>query len=105
MGTEGNAAAAVDADKGLTGNIQIDCIYRTGVGTFPTAYAKVLFNYYPAAFTLRKSSGGTSLSTGRWIAGKTGFCLKTGGESAGRDNTDTCGVPGETFMDLPCACQ
>ena len=105
MGTEGDTAAAVDTDKGLTGNIQIDCIHRTGVGTFPTAYAQGFFNYYPTAFTLSKSSGGTYRSTGGWIAGQTGFCLKAGGESSGRDNANSCGVPGEAFMHLPRTCQ
>jgi hypothetical protein len=49
---EWDTAAAVNADKGLTGIIQIDCIYRTGWGTFSTAYTQVLFYYNPTPFAL-----------------------------------------------------
>ena len=98
MGAEWYATAAVDAHKGLTGNIQIDCIHRTRVGTFSAADTQVLFYYNPTPFALSKGPGGTCFCTGSWIAGQAGFCLKTGGEASGRDNANTCGVPGETFM-------
>lgn len=70
MGTERNAAAAVDTYERRTGVVEIDCVNRAGLGARSTAVAKVHFNNHSSALPLRVGPGGTSLNTGGRVAGK-----------------------------------
>ena len=76
MGAEGNAAAAVDADEGLTCGVKINRVNGTGLRACAAAGAELFFNNNTAAFSLGIRSGGAGGSTGGRVAGKADLCFK-----------------------------
>jgi hypothetical protein len=59
VGTEGDAATAVDADEGLAPFIQVYRFDRAGYGAFTATDAKPFLNDYTAALALGKGTGRT----------------------------------------------
>ena len=82
MRAELYAAAAVDADKGLTGRVKINRINRTGPSTVAALVAEIFSDHHATALTLRVCAGGAGCNAGRGIAGKAGFCFKARRQTA-----------------------
>ena len=80
VGAEGHAAAAMDADKGLAGIVQIDGIHRAGLGAVAAMDAERLFDRHAAPPALDKGPRGAGRRARGWIAGHT----VDGGEAAGQ---------------------
>jgi len=78
MGTEFHATAAVNADEGFAGRVQVDGIYWAGSGALAAANAQLLPDHHAAPFSLRIGSCGASHDTGRWIARQARFGLEAG---------------------------
>lgn len=99
MGTVGDAFAAMDADKGFTGRIQIDSIHRAGHGAFAAAVAEFLLNYNAAPFALGIRTGRTGRHTWCRITGQADPRFKPRGEAARGPDANTGRIPGEAFVD------
>jgi hypothetical protein len=98
MGTEIHATAAVDADEGFAGGIQIDGINRTSPGAGPATNTQLLPDHHAAPFSLRKGPRGARRGTGRRIAGQARLGLEAGGKTARRLDPDSRLIPGKVFV-------
>ena len=67
---KGNTLAAVDAHKGLPGNIQKDRIHRAGPSAFPAPDAETFSHDDATAFSLRVGARRARPHTGSRIAGQ-----------------------------------
>src|SRR5512143_2066565 len=102
MGAVGNASAAVNADKGLPGFIDIDRIYRTGLCTFPAADAELLFHHHTPALPLGICTGRACHYTGRRVAGHAEPSLEPCRKPPRGPDADSRRVPRKALMYKPC---
>src|SRR5512139_1900438 len=93
MGTKLHTTAAVDADEGFTGWVQIDGVDRASLSTRPATNAQLLLDHHAAPFPLRKGSCGASHGTRRWIAGQARPGLEAGRQTACRLDPNPRHVP------------
>jgi len=98
MGTEFHATAAVDADKGFTGWVQIDGIHRASPGTFPAANAHLLLDHHAASFSLQKGTRGAGGGARRRIAGQARPGLEACGKATRRLDPDSRLIPGKLLV-------
>jgi hypothetical protein len=98
MGTEFHATAAVNADEGFSGRVQVDGIYRTGSGALAAANAQLLLDHHAAPFSLRIGSCGASEGAWRGIAGQARLGLEAGGKTARRVDPDSRLIPGKLLV-------
>jgi len=98
MGTEFHATAAVDADKGFAGRVQVDGIDRASPGAGSATNAQLFSDHNAASFSLRIGSGGASHGTRCRIAGQARFGLEAGGKTARRLDPDSRLIPGEVLV-------
>jgi hypothetical protein len=73
----------MDANIGLPNVIEINRIYRTGMGTVTAVNTQTLFDNDAAAIALGICAGGTGCGTGCRIAGHAGSGFKTGRQPTG----------------------
>jgi len=76
MGAVWHTLAAVDADKGFTGGVEINGFNWAGFGTVSTLDAMLTLENHSPAFALRECSCWTGQSAGGRITGQAGLCLK-----------------------------
>ena len=105
MGAEGNALAAVDADKGIPRRVEVNGVDRAGLRTLPAADAEVLLHEHAPALALGIGAGRAGRGAGCRIAGKAGPRLEPGRKSAGGADADAGSVPGEALVYDPGAGQ
>jgi len=98
MGTEFHATAAVDADKGFAGRIQVDGIDRASPGAGLATNAQLFPDHNAAPFSLRKSPRGARRNTRCRIAGQARLGLETGGKTACRLDPDSRLIPGKVLV-------
>jgi hypothetical protein len=98
MGTEFHATAAVNADEGFAGRVQVDGIDRAGLSTGFAANAQLFPDDHATPFPLRIRPGWASNGTRRRIAGQTGLSLEAGRKTARRLNPDSCLIPGKLLV-------
>lgn len=95
MRAEGYAAAAVDADKGLTAWFEVDRIHGTGFLAFSAVYAKGFLRNDTSGLSLGVGPCGTGHSAGSGLARKAGHSLKTRGEPSRGTDADPGSIPGK----------
>ncbi len=105
MRTEGYAAAAVNADKGLARRFKVDRIHGTGLLACSAGDAKGFFDDYPAALSLGICPRGAGHGTGGGSACQAGPGLKTRGESSGGTDADARRIPGKAPVHQACTGQ
>jgi hypothetical protein len=98
MGTERHATAAVNADEGAAGRIQVDGIDGAGPSALPAANAKLLPDYHATIPALAVSPRGASHGARRRIAGQARLGLKAGGKTACRPDPNPRHVPRKALV-------
>jgi hypothetical protein len=98
MGTKLDATAALNADEGFAGRVQVDGIDGTSLCTGSAANAQFLPDYHATPFSLRIRPRWASNGTRRRIAGQTGLSLEAGRKTARRLNPDSCLIPGKLLV-------
>jgi len=101
MGAEFHATAAVNADKGIAGRVQVDGIHWTSPGAFPAANTQLPPDHHAAPFSLRKGACGASHGTRRRIAGQARLGLEASGKTARRPDPDSRFIPGKLLVHQP----
>jgi len=101
MGAVRHASAAVDADKRLSGSVEIDSIHRTGLCAGPTADAELLSHHDASALPLGIRACRAGRNAGRGVAGQAEPWLEPCREAAGGPDADSSRVPGQTLMHKP----
>lgn len=105
MRAEGYAAAAVDADKGLTAWFEVNRIHRTGFLAFSAVDAKGFLHNNPSGLSLGVGPRGTGNGAGSGSARQAGPGLITRGEPSRGTDADPRRIPGKTPVHQTCASQ
>ncbi len=91
---KGNAAAAVDADEGVSGGVKINGVYGAGSGARPATDAEALPHDDAATFPVGIGPCGTGFRTGSHrITGEAMPRLEPRGQPAGRSDADAHRIP------------
>jgi len=77
MGAVNHTLAAVDADKGFGGGVEINGVNWAGFGTVATLDTMLPLENHSPAFALSECTCWTGQSAGGRITGQAGLCLKT----------------------------
>ena len=105
MRTKGNAAAAVDADKGFALLIDEHCVNRTGRGASAATVAEFFPDDHSAAFTRGKCSCRADSGTGWRIANQAVDSGEPGCQATGGLDANPRCFPGQALVKQPGASQ
>ena len=99
MRTEGNAQAAVQADKRFPFLIDKNGIDGAGGCACTASIAQLFLEDHSAIATRLQGPGGTDLGAWRRGAGQAMHGGEAGGQAAGRMDPNPRGIPGEATME------
>lgn len=100
VGAEVYTASAMDTDIDGASRILKNGINGAGSNTVATVDTEFLFHNDTAPFALGKGAGGAGGSTWCRVAGQAVICRKSGGQTTGGFNSNSCCIPGNHLVYL-----
>jgi hypothetical protein len=98
--TKGHTLTALNTDIRIYQMVQENGVNWTRFGALAAADTKFFLLNYAAILPLGECASGTRLSAGSGTTSKANTSLESGGQAAGRGNTDARLIPREKFVDL-----